>query len=43
MAGDDNEVHIYDKKPQRDAKDNITAFNCTQSLYSSKSKAEVTV
>ena len=28
MAGDDDEVH--DKKPQRFAKDNRTAFNCTQ-------------
>ena len=28
MAGDDDKV--YDKKPQRYAEDNITAFNCMQ-------------
>jgi len=28
MAGYDDEV--YDKKPQRHAEDNRTAFNCTQ-------------
>jgi len=29
MAGDDD-VEVYDKKPQRYAEDNRAAFNCTQ-------------